>query len=149
MIEQMIDFFIQKKTKQNRCIHNISSVSLYSHAQLLDPLKDKQTEGERRRIIHSKGCSSGSICNVLIFAPLTLSVLPLNIEYLDVLIEWGCTWIWDSFRLVGKERRIEEVIVDNSCMAVMNRLYIRKVNHGIYLATFMLECSNGRCKLVG
>ena len=68
---------------------------------------------------------------------------------MDVLIEWGCTWMWDSLRLVGDETWIEEAIADNSCTAVTDGSYIKELHPNICSAAFMFECSKGRGKLVG
>ena len=57
--------------------------------------------------------------------------------------------MWDSLRLAGNEKWIEEAIADNSYMAVTDGLYIRELHPNIYSAAFMFECSKGRGKLVG
>ena len=58
---------------------------------------------------------------------------------MDVLVECGCTWMWDSLHLVGDEEWIEEAITDNSCMVLTDGLYIRELHHNICSAAFMFE----------
>ena len=54
----------------------------------------------------------GQNCTIIEVATALIAVLshtdpppsPLKYDYfLDVLIEWGCTWMWDSMVLVGKD----------------------------------------------
>ena len=54
----------------------------------------------------------GQYCTILEVAPTVIMVLshtdlsssPLKHDsFLDVLIEWGCTWMWDSMVIVGKD----------------------------------------------
>ena len=48
-------------------------------------------------------------------------------SFLDVLIEWGCTCMWDSMVIVGKYDWIEKAIVNRSCVAVANGSYMREL----------------------
>ena len=81
-------------------------------------------------------------------APLTLYRPPT--EFMDVLVERGCTWIWDSLCLVGDEKRMEEAITGNSfSMIVTDDSYIRELHPDMCSSAFMFECSSRRGKLVG
>ena len=69
--------------------------------------------------------------------------------FLDVLIEWGSTWLWDSLRLVGEDNWIKEAIHDRNCLAVTNLLYMRELYPDLFSAAFVLEWSIGRGKFFG
>ena len=69
----------------------------------------------------------GQYCTIREVAPAVITVLshtdpppsPLKHDsFLDALIEWVCTWTWDSMVLVGKDDWIEKAIVNHSCVAV-------------------------------
>ena len=74
-------------------------------------------------------------------APLTQPRPPTG--FMDVLVEWGFTWMWDSLHLVGDEKLTEKAIADNSCMAVTDGSYVRELHPNICSATFMFECPKG------
>ena len=80
-------------------------------------------------------------------APMTQPRPPT--ESMDVLIEWGCTWMWDSLRLVGNEKWIEQAIADESCMSVTDGLHRRELYPDICSVAFMFEYSKSRAELVG
>ncbi len=46
---------------------------------------------------------------------------------LDVLVEWGSTWIWDNLRLVGDDNCIEECFEAGTFLAVTDGSYIEKL----------------------
>ena len=63
----------------------------------------------------------GQYCTIREVSPAVIAVLshtdpppsPLKHDsFLDVLIEWGCTWMWDSMVLVGKDYWIEQDIAN-------------------------------------
>ena len=63
----------------------------------------------------------GQYCTTREVAPAVIAVLshtdpplsPLKHDsFLDVLMEWGCTWILDSMVLFGKDEWIEKAIVN-------------------------------------
>ena len=66
-----------------------------------------------------------------------------------VLRDWGCTWMWDSMKLVGDEQLLDEAVEDNSVVAVTDGSFIWEMYLNLYSAAFIFECSNGRCKLGG
>ena len=58
----------------------------------------------------------GQYCTIREVAPAVIAVLsdmdpppsPLrNDSFLDVLVEWVCTWMWYSMVLIGKDKWIE------------------------------------------
>jgi hypothetical protein len=44
---------------------------------------------------------------------------------MDVLREWGCTWMWEAMRLTGDDGWLEEAIRDNSLVAVTDGSYMQ------------------------
>ena len=69
--------------------------------------------------------------------------------FLDVLIEWGSTWLWDSLRLVGEDNWLEEAIQYRTYLAVTDGLYMKELYPDLFSAAFVLECSKGRGKHFG
>ncbi len=47
--------------------------------------------------------------------------------FMDVLREWGCTWMWEDMRLTGGDGWLEEAIRDNSLVAVTDGSYARQI----------------------
>ena len=45
---------------------------------------------------------------------------------LEVLEEWGCTWMWKSLRLVEDDNWLEESTEAGTCVAVTDGSYIRE-----------------------
>ena len=66
--------------------------------------------------------------------------------FLDVLIEWGSTWLWDYLHLVGEDNWLEEVIQDKTFLAVTYGSYIKELYLDLCSAAFVLECEKGRGK---
>ena len=70
------------------------------------------------------------------------SLLTRNAKiFLDVLIEWGSTWLWVSLRLVGEYNWLEEAIRDETDLAVTDGSYMKKLYPDLWSAAFCLECS--------
>ena len=69
--------------------------------------------------------------------------------FLDVLIEWVSTWLWDSLRLVGEDNWLEEEIKDRTCLAVTDGSHTKELNTDLCSAAFVLECSKGRGNVFG
>ena len=70
-------------------------------------------------------------------------------SFLDVLIEWGCIWIWDSMVLVGKDNWIEKAIANSSCVAATDGSYMRELYPNVCSTAFIFECTNGTGRLIG
>ena len=88
----------------------------------------------------------GQYCTIRGVAPDMIAVLshtdpppsPLKHDFfLDVLIEWGCTWMWDSVVLVGKDDWIEKAIANRSFVAVTNRSYMRDLYPNVCSTAFI------------
>ena len=89
----------------------------------------KEVEHGRRVILSTK-------------APPSEKEMPETI--LEVLEEWGCTWIWRSLRLIGDDHWLEEAIEAGTCRAVTDGSYIKEQFPNICLAAFILESKEGR-----
>ena len=70
-------------------------------------------------------------------------------SFLDVLVEWGCTWMWDSMVHVGKYDWIEKAIYNRSCVAVTDGSYMRELYPNVFSTAFIFECTNGTGRLIG
>ena len=101
---------------------------------------------------------NGNICSVwevaLVVVAINSTATPPCLQemptfFLDVLIEWGITWLWDSLRLVGEYNWLGEAIQDRTCLAVTDGLYIKELYPDLCSAAFFLEFSKGWGKLFG
>jgi hypothetical protein len=70
-------------------------------------------------------------------------------SFLDVLVEWGYTWLWDSLKLEGDENWILQSIQAGSIYAVTDGSYLKELYPDICSAAFVLECQQGRGRIVG
>ena len=100
----------------------------------------------------------GQYCTIREVAPEVIAVVshmdpppsPLKHDsFLDVLIEWGCTWMWDSMLLVGKYDWIKKAIAHRSCVAVTDGSYMRKLYPNECSTTLIFECTNTTGRLIG
>ena len=69
-------------------------------------------------------------------------------SFLDVLIEWGCTWMWDSMVLVGKNDWIKKAIENGSCVEVTDRSYMKELYPNVFSTAFIFECTYGTGRLI-
>ncbi len=67
----------------------------------------------------------------------------------DVLQSWGCRWIWENLRMVGKDDWIKKAITDGSRVAVTDGSYIKQVHPELCANAFIMECSRGRRHMMG
>lgn len=70
-------------------------------------------------------------------------------DFMDVLIDWGCTWMWDSLKLVGETDWIAAAIADASLIAVTDGSYIRELYPNVNSAAFVFVCTKGRGRVLG
>ena len=68
---------------------------------------------------------------------------------LEVLSDWGSTWMWKSLRLIGEDHWLEEAIAAGTCVAVTDGSYIKEYYSNICSAAFVFECTEGRGRIVG
>ena len=64
--------------------------------------------------------------------------------FLDVLIEWGSTWLWESLLIFKEDNWLEEAIQDGTCLAVTGGSYMKELYSKLCPAAFILECRKGR-----
>ena len=67
----------------------------------------------------------------------------------EVLEEWGCTWMWNSLRLVGSDEWIKDEIEGWTLVAVTDGSYIKERYPHLCSAAFILECSTGSGQMFG
>ena len=100
----------------------------------------------------------GKVCSVKRDPRGRLSVLstadaprdaPSPTTILEVLREWGHTWLWDSLVLVGEDSWLEQSIEAGTCVAVTDGSFIRELYPEMSSAAFILECSQGRGRILG
>ena len=100
----------------------------------------------------------GQYCTIREVAPAVIEVFshtdpppsPLKHDsFLNVLIEWGCTWMWGSMVLVGKDDWTEKAIANRSCVAVTYGSYMRELYPNVCSTAFIFECTDGTGRLIG
>jgi hypothetical protein len=90
---------------------------------------------------------NGTVAIVSVAAPPDPEMMPDS--FLDVLREWGHTWMWDSLKLIGDDNWLLDAIRDGNCVAATDGLYIREMHLDLCSCSFVLECSQGRCRIFG
>ena len=88
---------------------------------------------------------NGNICSVrevsLAVVSITSTTTPPRLQeiptfFMDVLTEWGSTWLWESLQIVGEDNCLEEAIRDGTCLAVTNGSYMKELYPHIFSAEF-------------
>ena len=74
---------------------------------------------------------------------------PMPDSLLEVLKDWGCTWMWESLRLFGNADWIKGAIKRSSLVCVTDGSYIREMLPELCSAAFILECGEGTGRIVG
>jgi hypothetical protein len=69
--------------------------------------------------------------------------------FVDVLREWGCCWLWEHMSIEGGTDRIAQAIMTGSLVAVMDGSYIWQLDPRSCSSAFVLECTQGRGRLIG
>jgi hypothetical protein len=70
-------------------------------------------------------------------------------SFLDVLMEWGCTWMWGDLRLTGDDGWVAKAINEDSLVAVTDGSYMRDLYPNMNSCAFILECTQGHGRLTG
>jgi hypothetical protein len=91
--------------------------------------------------------TQGTVAITSVAAPPDLEDLPES--FLDILQEWGNTWMWDSLRLIGDDNWLLEAIRDGKCIAVTDESYTRELYPDMCSCAFVLECMQGRGRVFG
>ena len=106
---------------------------------------DVQEEGGD--ICTTKEVANGIVCIVSHSPPAPQQTKPSS--WLEVLREWGCTWMWSNLQSVGEDDWLERAIEDSSLLAVTDGSYIKELYPDLCSAAFIMECTKGRGRLVG
>ncbi len=69
--------------------------------------------------------------------------------FVEVLREWGCSWLWEHMSIEGGTSWIVHTIRDGSLVAVTDGSYIKQIYPNLCLAAFILECSQGSGRIIG
>ena len=69
-------------------------------------------------------------------------------SFLDVLGEWGCTWLWDDMQLTGGTEWLGEAISENCLMAVTDGSFKRELLPDFLSACLVLEFMQGCGRLI-
>jgi len=68
---------------------------------------------------------------------------------LEILSEWGNTWIWESLQWFGDDDWLLEAIREGTCVAVTDGSYIKELYGDVCSCAFVLECTRGRGRVLG
>ena len=74
---------------------------------------------------------------------------PAPSNFMDVLLSWGNTWLWDDRTLTGEHGWINDAISDGSLLAVTDGSFLREHYLNLCSAAFVLECTRGQSRLIG
>ncbi len=74
---------------------------------------------------------------------------PPPYTFMDVLLSWGNTWLWDDLTLTGEHGWINDAILDGSLLAVTDGSFLRKHYPNLCSVAFVLECKMGRGRMFG
>jgi len=100
----------------------------------------------------------GEVATVRYIAPAVWSISghapqailpPAPTDFREILLEWEHTWLWANFRLAGDVDWIEEVIRDQSLIAVTDGSYMKEAFPTLSSVAYNLECKHGRGRPVG
>jgi hypothetical protein len=69
--------------------------------------------------------------------------------FMDVLLSWGNTWLWDNLSFTGEHGWINEAISDGSLLAITDGSFLRRHYPNLCSAAFVLECTRGRGRMIG
>ncbi len=61
----------------------------------------------------------------------------------EVLVKWGCMWMWGNMKWFREDDWIADSIQDGSCIAVTDGSYTKKLFLSIQFAALVIECQQG------
>ena len=70
-------------------------------------------------------------------------------NFVEVLKEWKCMWLWKDMSITGGVDWIAEAIEDGTLLTVTDGSYIRELHPHLCSAAFILECTKGRGQIIG
>jgi hypothetical protein len=85
------------------------------------------------------------VCSV---ASLPFQPVPLTM-FLDILREWGHTWLWNEMKVVGGTDWLSQAIAGGTLIAVTDGSYIREHYPEICSAAFILKCKHSGGHVTG
>ena len=85
--------------------------------------------------------------SIISVAPPPTDEAPLQ-DLIEVLHNWGETWLWDNLKVSGGTGWLAEAIQDESLVAVCDGSYLRKLYPNLCSAALIFECTRGRGRLV-
>jgi hypothetical protein len=100
----------------------------------------------------------GDICLVIKVQPGVFRITSMTREaqeppgsttFVEVLCEWGCSWLWEYTSIEGGTDWIAQAIIAGSLLAVTDGSYMQQLYPNLCLAAFVLECSHGSGRLFG
>lgn len=68
---------------------------------------------------------------------------------LELLEDWGNTWLWSTLRLIDKDNWPVDAIADGTCLAVADGSFIREEYTDVCSAAFVIKCTAGRGRIIG
>ena len=92
-----------------------------SHWELLEDAQPMEFAG---KICTVRGAGQGRQVIISTASAPRQKQMPNTI--LEVLSDWGSTWMWKSLRLIGDDHWLEEAIAAGTCVAVTDGSYIKE-----------------------
>jgi hypothetical protein len=111
-----------------------------------------------QRVLHPPKVVRGDICLVNKVQPGVFRISSMAREaqepsgsttFVEVLREWGCSWLWEHMSVEGGTDWIAQAITARSLVAITDGSYMQQIYPNLCLAAFVLECSHGKGRLIG
>ena len=68
---------------------------------------------------------------------------------LEILADWGSTWMWKSLQLIGDDDHwLEELIASGTYVAVTDGSHIKEHYTNVCSTTLVFECTEGRGRML-
>ncbi len=74
--------------------------------------------------------------------------VPVLETFVEVLREWGCSWLWEHMSIEGGTSWVARAITDGLLVAITDGSFIKQIYPHLCLAAFILECSQGRGQII-
>ena len=129
------------------CHHHEGGMDVYTKTQS----SGRNIRSSNRWSIHLRNQppeKRGGICTISEISPTVVGLVStassprpktLPTCFIDVLLKWNSTWMWDSLRLVGDDHWIEDSIRAGTLVAVTDGSYIRERYPNLCSAAFVFE----------
>ena len=139
------------------CHHHDGVMDIYTKTQSSSRVS-RSSNRWGMQLLNQPQVKRGEICTIREISPTVVGLVstaspprPKTMPtcFIDVLLEWNNTWMWDSLRLVGDDHWIEDSIRTGSLVAVTDGSYIKERYPNLCSAAFVFECSEGRGRIIG